>query len=309
DYGKLSGRKLEDNEAGARVTVDADKRDPADFALWKFAKAGEPDDAIWDSPWGRGRPGWHIECSAMAAKHLGKTIDIHGGGIDLQFPHHENEIAQSECAHGQQMARYWMHNGFLDMGGEKMSKSLGNVVLVHDLLERWHGEVLRFAMLSGHYRAPLDWTEDLLKQAKTTLDRIYGALRRVWEAEGGTAADRGVRRALEDDLNTPVALAELSRLASDANLAADRKDAEAMASARANLVAAGKLLGLLTLSPKQWEQGGDDDGNARIDALVQARIDARAAKDWAEADRIRDALAAEGIEIMDGSSGSTWRRI
>jgi cysteinyl-tRNA synthetase len=309
DYGKLSGRKLEDNEAGARVAVDADKRDPADFALWKFAKAGEPDDAIWDSPWGRGRPGWHIECSAMAEKHLGKTIDIHGGGIDLQFPHHENEIAQSECAHGQQMARYWMHNGFLDMGGEKMSKSLGNVVLVHDLLERWHGEVLRFAMLSGHYRAPLDWTEDLLKQAKTTLDRIYGALRRVWEAEGGTAADRGVRRALEDDLNTPVALAELSRLASDANLAADRKDAEAKASARANLVAAGKLLGLLTLSPKQWEQGGDDDGNARIDALVQARIDARSAKDWAEADRIRDALAAEGIEIMDGPSGSTWRRI
>ena len=178
DYGKLSGRKLEDNEAGARVAVDDDKRDPADFALWKFAKEGEPEDAIWDSPWGRGRPGWHIECSAMAAKHLGKTIDIHGGGIDLQFPHHENEIAQSECAHGEIMANYWMHNGFLDMGGEKMSKSLGNVVLVHELLEQWHGEVLRFAMLSGHYRAPLDWTDDLLKQAKTTLDRIYGALRR-----------------------------------------------------------------------------------------------------------------------------------
>ncbi|HAF81135.1 MAG TPA: cysteine--tRNA ligase [Brevundimonas sp.] len=305
-YGALSGRNLDDMIAGARVEVAPYKKNPHDFVLWKPSK---PDEPAWPSPWGEGRPGWHIECSAMAEKHLGKTIDIHGGGIDLQFPHHENEIAQSECAHGQQMARYWMHNGFLDMGGEKMSKSLGNVVLVHDLLERWHGEVLRFAMLSGHYRAPLDWTEDLLKQAKTTLDRIYGALRRVWEAEGGTAADRGVRRALEDDLNTPVALAELSRLASDANLAADRKDAEAMASARANLVAAGKLLGLLTLSPKQWEQGGDDDGNARIDALVQARIDARSAKDWAEADRIRDALAAEGIEIMDGPSGSTWRRI
>jgi cysteinyl-tRNA synthetase len=309
DYGKLSGRKLEDNEAGARVEVDADKRDPADFALWKFSKPGEPEDAIWDSPWGRGRPGWHIECSAMAAKHLGKTIDIHGGGIDLQFPHHENEIAQSECAHGEVMANYWLHNGFLDMGGEKMSKSLGNVVLVHDLLKAWPGEVLRLAMLSGHYRAPLDWTEDLLKQAKATLDRIYGALRRVWDAEGGEARDTGVLRALEDDLNTPEALAELSRLASEANTAADQKDAVAMANAKANLLAAGKLLGLLTLTPKDWEQGGDNDENARIDALVQARVDARANKDWAEADRIRNELAAEGIEIMDGAGGSTWRRV
>ncbi len=309
DYGKLSGRKLEDNEAGARVEVDADKRDPADFALWKFAKPGEPEDAIWDSPWGRGRPGWHIECSAMAAKHLGKTIDIHGGGIDLQFPHHENEIAQSECAHGEVMANYWLHNGFLDMGGEKMSKSLGNVVLVHDLLKAWPGEVLRLAMLSGHYRAPLDWTEDLLKQAKTTLDRIYGALRRVWDADDGEARDKGVVRALEDDLNTPEALAELSRLAGEANTAADQKDTAAMANAKANLLAAGKLLGLLTQSPKEWEQGGDEDGNARIDALVQARVDARTNKDWAEADRIRNELAAEGIEIMDGAGGSTWRRV
>jgi cysteinyl-tRNA synthetase len=245
----------------------------------------------------------------MAAKHLGKTIDIHGGGIDLQFPHHENEIAQSECAHGEVMANYWLHNGFLDMGGEKMSKSLGNVVLVHDLLKAWPGEVLRLAMLSGHYRAPLDWTEDLLKQAKATLDRIYGALRRVWDAEGGEARDTGVLRALEDDLNTPEALAELSRLASEANTAADQKDAVAMANAKANLLAAGKLLGLLTLTPKDWEQGGDNDENARIDALVQARVDARANKDWAEADRIRNELAAEGIEIMDGAGGSTWRRV
>jgi cysteinyl-tRNA synthetase len=286
-----------------------DKRDPADFALWKFAKTGEPEDAIWDSPWGRGRPGWHIECSAMAAKHLGKTIDIHGGGIDLQFPHHENEIAQSECAHGEVMANYWLHNGFLDMGGEKMSKSLGNVVLMHDLLKQWPGEVLRFAMLSGHYRAPLDWTKDLLKQAKATLDRIYGALRRVWDADGGEARDTGVLRALEDDLNTPEALAELSRLAGEANTAADQKDEAAMANAKANLLAAGKLLGLLTLTPKDWEQGGDNDENARIDALVQARVDARANKDWAEADRIRNELAAEGIEIMDGAGGSTWRRV
>ncbi|MCR9080482.1 MAG: cysteine--tRNA ligase [Hyphomonadaceae bacterium] len=309
DYGRLSRRNLDDNQAGARVDVDLGKRDPADFALWKFAKPGEPEDAIWDSKWGRGRPGWHIECSAMAAKHLGKTIDIHGGGIDLQFPHHENEVAQSECAHGQTMANYWMHNGFLDMAGEKMSKSLGNVVLLNDLLNDWDGEVIRFAMLSGHYRAPLDWTADLLEQAKTTLNRIYGALRRVWDADTGTASDNGVMDALSDDLNTPIALAELSRLAGEANGAADRKDDAAMAEARANLLAAGSLLGLLTRTPSAWEQGGDSDENARIDALVAARVQARADKDWAEADRIRDELAAEGIEIMDSASGATWRRI
>lgn len=309
DYGRLSKRNLDDNQAGARVEVDLGKRNPADFALWKFAKPGEPEDATWDSKWGRGRPGWHIECSAMAAKHLGKTIDIHGGGIDLQFPHHENEIAQSECAHGQTMANYWMHNGFLDMAGEKMSKSLGNVVLLNDLLADWDGEVIRFAMLSGHYRAPLDWTSDLLEQAKATLNRIYGALRRVWAAEGGPASDRGVREALSDDLNTPVALAELSRLAGAANGAADRKDAAAMAEARADLLAAGALLGLLSRTPAEWEQGGDSDENARIDALVAARVKARADKDWAEADRIRDELAAEGIEIMDSTSGATWRRV
>lgn len=307
-YGKLSGRRLEDNEAGARVAVDDDKRDPADFALWKFAKPDEPEDAIWDSPWGRGRPGWHIECSAMAAKHLGETIDIHGGGIDLQFPHHENEIAQSECAHGMTLARYWMHNGFLDMSGEKMSKSLGNVVILGDLLEAWDGEVIRFAMLSGHYRAPLDWTDELLEQAKTTLSRIYAALRRVWEAEGGVAADTGVHDALADDLNTPIALAELSRLAGEANGAADRKDGAAMAQARADLLVSSDLLGLLTKTPAEWEQGGDTDDNARIDALVAARIQARADKNWAEADRIRDELAAEGIEIMDSADGATWRR-
>ncbi len=309
DYGRLSKRNLEDNQAGARVDVDLGKRDAADFALWKFAKPGEPDDAIWDSKWGRGRPGWHIECSAMAAKHLGKTIDIHGGGIDLQFPHHENEIAQSECAHGQTMANYWMHNGFLDMAGEKMSKSLGNVVLLNELLNDWDGEVIRFAMLSGHYRAPLDWTSDLLEQAKTTLNRIYGALRRVWDIEGGVAQDRGVRDALSDDLNTPIALAELSRLAGAANGAADRKDAAAMAEARADLLVAGALLGLLTRTPAEWEQGGDSDENARIDAMVAARVQARADKNWAEADRLRDELAAEGIEIMDGAAGATWRRV
>ncbi|MEM1151993.1 MAG: cysteine--tRNA ligase [Pseudomonadota bacterium] len=309
DYGKLSRRNLEENEAGARVDVDSAKRDPADFALWKFAKPGEPDDAIWDSPWGRGRPGWHIECSAMAAKHLGETIDIHGGGIDLTFPHHENEIAQSECAHGAPLANYWLHNGFLDMGGEKMSKSLGNVVLLKDLRSDWPGEVIRYALLSGHYRAPLDWTDDLLTQAKTTLDRLYGALRRVWGETGAEPEDTGAYEALCDDINTPNALAELARLSTEANTAADQKDPAAMARARANLLDAGDLLGLLQSTPEEWEQRGDAGDKARIDALVEARVAARTNKDWAEADRIREALAAEGIEVMDGAGGSTWRRV
>ena len=224
DYGALSGRKQEDNEAGARVAVSDEKRNPADFALWKFAKPDEPEEAIWESTWGEGRPGWHIECSAMAAATLGETIDIHGGGIDLQFPHHENEIAQSQCAHAAPMANYWMHNGFLDMSGEKMSKSLGNVVLLKDLLEDWDGEVIRFAMLSGHYRAPLDWTPDLLAQAKATLDRIYGALGRVWDTVDSASNSESVQDALQDDLNTPEALAALSHLATLANKAAENAD-------------------------------------------------------------------------------------
>ena len=309
EYGRLSNRKLEDNQAGARVDVDLGKRDPSDFALWKFAKPDEPEDAIWDSKWGPGRPGWHIECSAMAAKHLGRTIDIHAGGIDLQFPHHENEIAQSECAHGQTMANYWLHNGFLDMGGEKMSKSLGNVVLLHDLLQSWDGEVIRFAMLSGQYRAPLDWTDELLGQAKATLNRIYGALRRVWDVDASNPDDKGMFKALTDDLNTPVALAELSRLATEANTAVDQGDRPAMARAKANLLAAGTLLGLLQKTPTEWEKSGTDEDVARIDGLVAARVAARNAKDWAEADRLRDLLKAEGIEVMDNPSGATWRRI
>ena len=206
------------------------------------------------------------------------------------------------------MARFWLHNGFLDMEGEKMSKSLGNVKLIHDLLEQWPGEVLRMALLSGHYRAPLDWTRDLLEQAKATLSRIYGALRRVWEAEGGAANDTAIVEALSDDLNTPIALAELSRLAGEARQAADAGDEARMAQARAELIAAGNLLGLLQLTPDEWEQGGSEDEKARIDALVQTRVDARRAKNFAEADRIRDELATEGIEIMDGPEGSTWRR-
>jgi len=309
DYGALSGRKPEDNEAGARVAISSEKRDPADFALWKFAKPDEPDKAIWESPWGKGRPGWHIECSAMAAAQLATTIDIHGGGVDLQFPHHENEIAQSQCAHGAPMANYWMHNGFLDMSGEKMSKSLGNVVLLKDLLQDWPGEVIRFALLSGHYRMPLDWTPDLLTQAKATLDRIYGALGRVWDMPGSAAQDDSIQTALSDDLNTPEALAALSHLSGLANKAADAEDVRDMTDAKANLLAAGNLLGLLQSTPADWAKGTDTDDNARIDALLAARNAARAAKDWAEADRIRDTLKAEGIEIMDGADGASWRRV
>ncbi len=308
DYGKLSGRNLEDMLAGARVDVESEKRDPADFALWKVAKPGEPEDAIWDSPWGRGRPGWHIECSAMIEAVLGKTIDIHGGGIDLQFPHHENEIAQSECAHGEIMAHYWLHNGFLDIESEKMSKSIGNVKIPHEMLKETHGEVLRMALLSAQYRQPLDWTQALLDQCKATLDRAYGALRRVWDFADIEYEDIAVIHALCDDLNTPQALAELSRISGEANRAADAGDQKAMAQARADLIFAGDMLGLLQLTPEEWEKGDDGDDAARIDLLVQARLDARANKDWAEADRIRDELAAEGIEIMDNAGGSTWRR-
>ncbi len=309
DYGKLSGRDLDGNLDGARVDGEADKRDAADFALWKFAKPGEPDEASWDSPWGKGRPGWHIECSAMAARHPGKTIDIHAGGLDLIFPHHENEIVQSECAHGAPLANYWLHNGFLTMDGEKSSKSKGNVIYPRDLLKAWPGEVIRLAMLSAQYRAPLDWTEELLAQSKTTLDRIYGALRRVWSADEIKAEDNGVFAALADDLNTPQALAELSRLASEANTAADKKDELGRVHARANLLAAGAWLGLLSHTPEQWEQGSDTGEKARIEGLLAARLEARALKDYAEADRIRKSLAAEGIEIMDGAGGSTWRRV
>ena len=309
DYGKLSKRNRDDMIAGARVDVAAEKKDPADFSLWKLAKPDEPEGAAWDSPWGRGRPGWHIECSAMIETVLGQTIDIHGGGIDLQFPHHENEIAQSECAHGAPLARYWLHNGFLDIESEKMSKSLGNVKIPHEMLKTHKGEVLRLALLSGQYRQPLDWTESLLEQCKATLDRAYGALRRVWSAADVEPDDHAVLSALCDDLNTPEALAEFARLSGDANRAADEKDVAAMAQARANLLDAGGLLGLLQSTPAAWEQGDDADDAARIDALVQSRVDARAAKDWAEADRIRKALSEEGVEIMDGPAGSTWRRL
>ncbi|RYY91918.1 MAG: cysteine--tRNA ligase, partial [Alphaproteobacteria bacterium] len=305
DYGKLSGRNRDDMVAGARVEVDGGKKDPADFALWKAAKPDEPQEARWDSPWGEGRPGWHIECSAMAKAVLGETIDIHAGGLDLIFPHHENEIAQSECAHGKPMARYWLHNGFLSMDSEKMSKSLGNVKLIHDLLQHFDGETMRLALMSAHYRQPLDWTEALLTQSKATLDRLYNALRRMKDvAPYHTGAPDGVLAALCDDLNTPLALAELSALATEANKA----EPEDWPRMKGQLLAAGQLLGLLQKDPEAWARG-DASAAKRIDALVQQRIDARKAKDFAAADQIRKALADEGIEIMDGPQGSTWRRV
>jgi cysteinyl-tRNA synthetase len=301
-YGKLSRRAQEDLRAGARVVGEDDKRGASDFALWKAAKPGEP---AWSAPFGAGRPGWHIECSAMIAKSLGDTIDIHGGGQDLIFPHHENEIAQSEMATGRPLARYWVHNGMLTMGADKMSKSLGNIVTLRALLaEGWPGETIRFALLSAHYRTPPQWSGDLLKQARTSLDRLYGALERVWDGQAlAGEPPPAVLEALCDDLNTPRAIAELFALAGAANKATTPQE---KAHARADLLAAGLLLGLLGQPPQTWFKSGG--GDAAIDALVQARVAARAEKNWAEADRLRGELEAMGVVVMDNPGGSTWRR-
>ena len=296
DYGKLSRRPLDEMIAGARVEVAPYKRNPADFVLWK---PSTPDQPGWESPWGRGRPGWHIECSAMIAAHLGHTIDIHGGGLDLIFPHHENELAQSSCAHGAPLARVWMHNGFLSMGDTKMSKSLGNVVGVEELLAAgWSGEVLRLALLSAHYRQPLAWTDELLAQSKATLDRWQGFLRR--SDLPATEVPERVIGALTDDLNTPevvAAIARLSRL----------DDVGGMRAAMALLGLLEPVIGHaeITLKPLTL-QATAVVGN--IDDLVAARTAARADKNFAESDRIRDDLAAQGIILEDGPGGTTWRR-
>jgi cysteinyl-tRNA synthetase len=301
-YGRLSRRAQEDLLAGARVDTTDEKRDPADFALWKSAKPGE---IAWDSPWGRGRPGWHIECSAMARAHLGVTIDIHAGGLDLIFPHHENEIAQSEAANGAVFANYWLHNGFLDIDSTKMSKSLGNVVLAHDLIARIPGEVIRFALLSAHYRGPVDWTDALVDQARATLDGWYRALARVWDANALPEVPESVLEAVADDLSTPRAFAAVSAIATAANKAATPAE---MAAAKAQLLGAGQLLGLLQADPHAWLKGGAGADDAEIDAMVAARDAARAARNWAEADRLRTDLAARGVTVEDGAGGSTWRR-
>ncbi len=307
DYGKLSRRSLEDMLAGARVEVADYKRHPGDFVLWKPAADEEPG---WESPWGRGRPGWHLECSAMIHAHLGETIDIHGGGRDLIFPHHENEIAQSRCAHGGDYVRYWMHNAYLDIDGEKMSKSLGNVRTVRDLLGMYRGEVLRFALLSAHYRSPLNFSAELLEQAESTLGSLYSTLRDVQEIELDVEvplAEEPFYKALNDDLNTPVAIAELHALARQLHKSADMEKP----ALKARMLAAGNLLGILEQDPEAWMQGGvADDGPASeaIEALIAERQEAKLAKDYARADEIRQALLAQGVVLEDSREGTRWRR-
>ena len=303
DYGALSGRNRDEMIAGARVEVAPYKRDPADFVLWKPSTDELPG---WDSPWGRGRPGWHIECSAMSEAHLGTTFDIHGGGQDLIFPHHENEIAQSICAHGgTPFVRHWMHNGFVTVEGEKMSKSLGNIVSVRELLAEFPGEAVRLALLATHYRQPLDFTRDGVRHAKRTLDHWYRTVETVDVADEPPPPD--VIAALEDDLNTPRAIAEMHRL--DAEVKGPANVLEQVKLKR-RLKAAGGLLGLLEQESAVWfgwrpEQSALDDG--AIAELIARRDAARAARKFGEADRIRDDLRAHGVVLEDGSEGTTWR--
>ena len=301
DYGRLSGRDTEEMIAGARVEVAPYKRNPADFVLWK---PSTPELPGWDSPWGRGRPGWHIECSAMSAAHLGETIDIHAGGVDLLFPHHENEVAQSTCAHGgRTFARWWLHNGMLTFDGRKMSKSLGNVLLVHELLQLHPPEALRLRLLSGHYRQPLDWSEAAIAQATSTLDGWYRVLRDLASVElpaGELPVPERIEAALCDDLNTPQALAELSVLA-------DAARQSGSVAAKAALLGGGALLGLLQQDAEAWFRRGENTVDAaRIEDLLQQRKAARAARDFARADAIRDELAAMNIAIEDSAQGTRW---
>lgn len=313
EYGKLSGRSPDELLAGARVEVAPYKRDAGDFVLWKPSTPEQPG---WDSPWGRGRPGWHIECSAMSWKHLGPDFDIHGGGADLLFPHHENEVAQSLCAFpGSHFARVWMHNGMLLVDGEKMSKSLGNFRTVQDILTLggWAGEAFRLLLLKTQYRAALDYSEAALQEARKELDRFYRALSKMADVVGERgeaphpAEQPGFEAALADDLNTPLALASLHYLVSAANEALAVGDEAALPHLKGRIEAAGALLGILQQSPEAWFRG-DAGGEAAIEAAIAARLAARKAKDWGEADRIRKELAAQGVLLEDGPGGTTWRR-
>ncbi len=303
-YGELSRRDPDELLAGARIDVAPYKRDAGDFVLWKPSTDDLPG---WDSPWGRGRPGWHIECSAMAATHLGETIDIHAGGVDLQFPHHENEIAQSECAHGGRIfARHWLHNGMLNFGGAKMAKSVGNIQRVHDLVREQPPEALRYALLSAHYRQPLDWSDGLIEQSIRTLDRLYGTLRDLADVEATAQIPAAVEAALDDDLNTPQALAEVARIAGEARKAESAAD---KARLKADLLGAGLALGLLQQDPAAWfARGACGDDDVRIQALIDERIAAKKARDFARADAIRDQLAGEGILLEDTPQGVRWKR-
>ncbi len=312
EYGKLSGRNLEDLRQGAgdRIAIDDAKQDPLDFVLWKPAKEGEP---AWDSPWGKGRPGWHIECSAMSMELFGATFDIHGGGKDLQFPHHENEIAQSEACTGQHFANYWMHNGFIRIDEEKMSKSLGNFFTIREVLKKYRGEEIRYFMLTSHYRSPLNYSEEQLDNARKALARLYVALRDLPEAEPLEKTDFAFRfhAAMHDDFNTPEALAALFDLSRETNKIHQQQGAAAAAAHGALLKQLGGLLGILQNDATQWLQGEASHNGLsvdRIEVLIQKRLDAKANKNWAEADQIRDELAKQGISLEDKGVETIWRR-
>jgi cysteinyl-tRNA synthetase len=308
-YGKLSGKSLEDLRAGERVEVADNKHDPLDFVLWKHAREQETDEVKWDSPWGRGRPGWHIECSAMGAKLLGDHFDIHGGGADLQFPHHENEIAQSEGAHRCTFVNYWMHNGFVNVDKEKMSKSMGNFFTIREVLKKYDAEVVRFFILRAHYRSPLNYSDVHLDDAKKSLDRLYTALKNV-PVQEETGVDwnephaQRFKAAMDDDFNTPEAVAVLFDLANEANKSNSLQLA-------AQLNALGGVLGLLQRDPVNFLQGGATEcglDDATINAKIEARISAKQARNYAEADLIRKELLDAGVVLEDSASGTTWRR-
>jgi cysteinyl-tRNA synthetase len=305
DYGKLSRRNQEEMLAGARIEVAPYKRNPGDFVLWKPSDDNTPG---WESPWGFGRPGWHIECSAMSGRYLGNMFDIHGGGQDLIFPHHENELAQSRCAHDTpSLARYWLHNGHLTIHGDKMSKSLGNFFTIRDMLSQHPGEVIRFSLLSTHYRQPMDWTETGLQQAKQNLDRLYTALKACDLKDEMGEVDSSVMEALKDDLNTPLAIARLHDLATSINKSSDEKEKIRLGGI---LKVSGGMLGILNKDPHSWFQDIKQGlGSEQIELEIKARQDARERKDFAESDRIRNALLEKGIILEDSPHGTTWRRL
>ena len=306
-YGKLSRKKIEDLQIGARIEVDEAKDDPLDFVLWKGVKPGEPS---WQSPWGAGRPGWHIECSVMSNCCLGETFDIHGGGPDLVFPHHENEIAQSEAANGKPYAASWMHAGAVRVDGEKMSKSLGNFFTIREVLQKYHPEVVRYLLVSSHYRSPINYAEDSLKEAKGALERFYNALKGLPAVApaGGEAFVERFAAAMDDDFNTPEACAVLFEMAREINRLRDG-DAAAAAALAAQLRSLAEVLGVLQLPAEEFLQAGAGSGvdAVRVEALIAERLVARAAKNWAESDRVRDQLLAMGVVLEDGKGGTTWR--
>jgi len=309
-YGKLSGKNIDDLEAGSRVDVDESKQDPLDFVLWKQAKAGEPS---WNSPWGKGRPGWHIECSAMSCGHLGDTFDIHGGGMDLKFPHHENEIAQARAANDGGFARYWLHNGFVNINAEKMSKSLGNFFTIDEVLKKYHPEVLRMFILGTHYRSPLDFSDQALDAAKAGLDRLYETKRRL-EKSGIAIADSDGRETcssrftevMDDDFNTPDALATMFTICKEVNRHLDA--GEDVSAQVAELSSMASLLGIVQQDAGTWFHSGNED-TAWIEALIVERNEARKSRDFARADAIRDELAGKGIVLEDGPQGSGWKKV